>query len=75
MLLKCGVNQKGLKLIGKYQHLLCATAVNLLGERIQTKKENTGALLLASKEIRLELNAEQAKYLSMSYEKNLRRLL
>ena len=65
MLLKCGVNQKGLKLSGKYQHLLYVIDVNLLGERIHTKKENTGDLLLARKEIRLEVNAEQAKYMNM----------
>jgi hypothetical protein len=65
MLLKCGVNQKGLKLSGQYQNLLYTIDVNLLGERIHTKKEKIGALLLASKEIRLEVNAEQAKYKSM----------
>ena len=75
MLLKCGVNQKGLKLSGKYRHLLYIIDVNLLHERIHTKKENTGSLLLASKEMRLEVNAQQAKYTSISSDKSLRGFL
>jgi hypothetical protein len=70
MLLKCGVNQKGLKFGGQYEHLLHAVDVNLLGEWIHTKKENTGALLFASTEIHVEVNAEQAKYMSMSCEQD-----
>ena len=49
------VNQKGLKLNGTHQLLVCADDVHWLSKCIHTMK-NIEALLVASKEIGLELN-------------------
>jgi hypothetical protein len=50
--------QVGPKLNGTHQLLFYADGVNLLGDNIDTIKRNTQTLIDASKEIGLEVNAE-----------------
>ena len=49
------VNQDGLKLNGTHQLLAYVDDVNILGESAHTVKENTEALVIATKEIGLEM--------------------
>jgi len=56
------VNQDGLKLNGTHQLLVYADDVNILGGSVDTVKENTEALVVASKEIGLEVNADKTKF-------------
>ena len=56
------VNQDGLKLNGAHQLLAYADDVNILGGSAHTVKENAEALLVATKEIGLEVNADKTKY-------------
>jgi len=55
------VNQDGLKLNGTHQRLTYADDANILGGSIQTLKENMEALVAATKEIGLEVNADKSK--------------
>jgi hypothetical protein len=53
------VNQDGLKLNGTHQLLLYADDVNILGGSVHTAKEHAEALVVASKEIGLVVNADK----------------
>ena len=61
-----------MKLNGKHQLLFCADDVNtrILGGSTHTIKKNTDALVVASKEIRPEVNADKSKYMIMSRDHN-----
>jgi hypothetical protein len=50
--------------------LVCADDVNLLGDSVNTVKENSETILEASRDIGLEINAEKTKYMSMSRHPN-----
>ena len=52
-----------MKLNGTHQLLAYADDVNKLGGGAHTVKENTEALLVATKETRLEVNADKTKYM------------
>lgn len=64
---KIQINQEDLKLNGIYQIVVYTYDVNLLGENMHNKK--TEAVLMAAKEIGLEINTEQTKYWFMSRNK------
>jgi len=53
------VNQDGLKLNGTHQLLAYVDDVNILGESVHTVKENSEALVVATKEIGLDVNADK----------------
>jgi hypothetical protein len=60
------VNQGVLKLNGTHHLLTYADDVNILGGSVHTVKENAEALVVATKEIGLEVNADKTKYMIMS---------
>jgi len=64
------VIQDGLKLNGTHQFLVYAHDVNILGGSIHTVKENAEALLVASKETGLVVNADKIKCMVMSRNQN-----
>ena len=57
-----------MKLNGTHQLLAYADDVNILRGSIHTVKENAEALVVATKEIGLEVNADKTKYMVMSRE-------
>ena len=64
------VNQDGLKLNGIQQLLAYVDDVNILGGSINTLKENAEALVAATRENGLEVNADKTKYMVMSRDQN-----
>jgi hypothetical protein len=60
------VIQNGLKLIGTHQLLVYANYVNILGGSVCNIKKKAKALVVASKETGLEVNADKIKNMVMS---------
>jgi hypothetical protein len=56
-------NQVGLKLNGTHQLLVYADDVNLLGDNIFTINKNTESSIETGKEVGLEVNIENTKYI------------
>jgi len=65
-------NQDGLKLNGAHLLLLYADDHNMLGGRIHTIKKNTEALLVASKQIGVEVNSDKTKCMMIFRDQNAR---
>jgi hypothetical protein len=51
--------------MGHIKLLVCPDDIDLLGDSINTIKENTETLLGASRDVGLETNAEKTKYVNM----------
>ena len=68
------VNQDGLKLNVTHQLLAYVDDVNILRGSIHTLKENAEALVAATREIGLEVNADKTKYMVMSRDQNAGRI-
>ena len=64
------VNQDGLELNGTHQLLAYADDVIILGGRVHAVRENAEALVVVTKEIGLEVNADKTKYMIMSRDQN-----
>jgi len=64
------VNQDGMKLNGIHLLLAYTDDVNVLGGSLNTTEKNTDALVVASKEIGLEVNADKTKCMVMSPDQN-----
>jgi hypothetical protein len=62
------VNQDGVKMKGTHQLSVYADDVNILGRSVRTVKENAEALVVATKESGLEVNADKTKYMAISRE-------
>ena len=59
-----------MKLNGTHQLLVYGDDGNILGGSVHTIKEKAEALLVASKETELEVNADKTKYIVMSRDQN-----
>jgi hypothetical protein len=64
------INQDGLKLNGMHQLLAYADDVNIMGGSVHAVKENAEALVVATKVIGLEVNADKTMYMVMSRDRN-----
>jgi hypothetical protein len=64
------VHQDDLKLNGTHQLLVYADGINIMGGIVHAIKKNTDSLVVAGKEIGLEVNADKTKYMVMSRDQN-----
>jgi len=64
------VTDDGLKLNGPHQLLVYFDDVNILGGSVHTMRKNADALVVASNEIGLKVNAIKTKYMVMSRDQN-----
>ena len=60
------VNQNNFKENGTHQLLVYAADVNILGGTVHSFKKNAEAVVFASKETGLDVNADKTKYMVMS---------
>jgi hypothetical protein len=67
---KAQENKVSFELNGTHQLLVYPDDINLLGDSINTIKENTETLLEASRDVGLEINAEKTKYMIISHHPN-----
>jgi hypothetical protein len=65
-------NHKGLKLNGTHQFLVYADEIKILSGSVRTVKKSTEALLVTSKEIGLNVNADKTRYIKIPFMKTLR---
>jgi sorting nexin-29 len=63
-------NQEGFNLHGTNQLLVYADDVNILGVSVHTVKENADTLMVSTKEIGLEVNADKTTYIAMPRDQN-----
>jgi len=66
------ISQKALKLSGTHHLLVYANDVTVLGGSVHTIKKNAEPLVVASKEIGIEVNANKTKCMVMSRDQDLR---
>jgi hypothetical protein len=64
------INKNGLKFSGTHFVWVYADDVNIMGGSVLTVKEKEEALVVASKEIGLEVNVGKTKYMVMSRDQN-----
>jgi hypothetical protein len=69
------VNQNCLKLNGTYQLLIYADDISIMGGSVHTIKKNTEALVVACKDIGLEVNTGKTKYIVMFRDLNAGQIL
>ena len=63
-------NRIGLELNGKHKLLVYADVVNMLGQNLQTVRKNAEIFIKTSKDICLEINSENTKYMIISRHEN-----
>ena len=63
-----------MKLYATHQILSEADDVNILGRGISTLKENEETLVAATREVGLQVNADETKYMVMSRDQNAGRI-
>jgi len=63
-------NQDGLKLNGTYQIVVCVHDFGILGGNVHMVKKDTEAFAVVSKEIGLEVNADNSQCMVMSRDQN-----